>query len=108
MSDPASGEHPHVNYFGIWWWLLILTVGEVGVVYVIPNRVVLAITLVLFALVKAVLVAAYFMHLKFEKKTMWIVALAPLIFASILSIGLVPDSDTGAKNAVQHSAPDEE
>lgn len=95
MSDAAHDSHPKVNYYSIWAILLVLTVFEVAVVYVPMSRIALAVILIAFALAKAVLVAAYFMHLRWEKSTMWLVAAAPLIFATILTIGLVPDSEKG-------------
>jgi len=101
MTGQEHAEaHPPVNYMSIWWYLLVLTVGEVAIVYVGIPRVPLVLALVVFAMVKTFLVAAYFMHLKFEKRVMWVIALAPLIFATILTIGLVPDAEKG------HQAPD--
>ena len=100
MSDAhAEGEHPKVNYMGIFWILVVLTVAEVGVVYVPLPKLILAVILIAFALAKAVLVAAYFMHLKFEKKTMWLIASAPMIFATIMTVGLIPDSEKGLQGS---------
>ena len=47
-----------------------------------------------FALTKAALVAAYFMHLKFERVPLMVVVLSPLLLSAILYIGLVPDATT--------------
>jgi caa(3)-type oxidase subunit IV len=44
----------------------------------------LVFTLVTLALVKAGLVAIYFMHLKFEARFLSVIAYAPLVVASIL------------------------
>jgi len=49
------------------------------------------ILLVGMAITKAVLVALYFMHLRFETKTFVVVVSAPLVFALILVLGLLPD-----------------
>jgi cytochrome c oxidase subunit 4 len=87
-------EHK-VNYWSIWFYLLVMTIAEVGIVYIPMPRMMLAVILIAFALAKAILVAAYFMHLRWERKTMWIVAGAPMVFATILTIGLIPDSEKG-------------
>jgi len=48
--------------------------------------------LIIMTLVKAFLVAAIFMHLRFERRTLVWVACAPLLFATFLLLGLMPDS----------------
>ena len=45
----------------------------------------------IFAVWKAALVAMHFMHLKFEKKTLTIVALAPFVLCIFLVLMLMPD-----------------
>jgi cytochrome c oxidase subunit 4 len=99
-APAAHGEHgddahadAHSQYYKIWFILLVFTVLEVLVGITHWAIVVKAPLLVGMALFKAVLVAAYFMHLKFEKKLMWVVAAAPLIFGVILAIGAYPDSE---------------
>ena len=89
-SDHAA-QHP--PYFKIWFVLLVLTVLEVVFAIVTKNGMFKGVGLVVMALYKAVLVAAYFMHLKFEKRLMWVIAAAPLIFGVILAIGAYPDSE---------------
>jgi cytochrome c oxidase subunit 4 len=94
-SAHGAGDHAvqHPPYFKIWFVLLLLTVLEVVFAVVTHNGMFKAVGLVAMALYKAVLVAAYFMHLKFEKRLMWVVAAAPLIFGVILAIGAYPDSE---------------
>src|SRR5262245_3962294 len=97
-SEPHGGgghgeDHPHPKYFSIWFILLAVTVAEVVYALIVPHGFVKGAGLVVMALYKVILVALYFMHLKFEKKTMWIIASAPLIFGIILSIGAYPDSE---------------
>lgn len=84
--------HDEPKYIWIWFWLLVLTVLEVVAVYVSLPRVVFVVALVVMALMKATLVAAYFMHLKFERLTFIYIALTPLILGVILLFGLMPDS----------------
>jgi cytochrome c oxidase subunit 4 len=90
-ADEHAAQHP--PYFKIWFVLLVLTVLEVVFAVVTHNGMFKAVGLVAMALYKAVLVAAYFMHLKFEKRLMWVIAAAPLIFGVILAIGAYPDSE---------------
>ena len=80
----TSDGHTVPNYMAIFWWLLGLTIGEIGWA-VMPHHseLVLAGGIVALAIVKAVLVALYFMHLKFERRTMGI------LFASTLILGLI-------------------
>jgi cytochrome c oxidase subunit IV len=80
----TTDGHTIPNYMAVFWWLLGLTIGEI-VWAVIPHhsQLVLASGIVALAIVKAVLVALYFMHLKFERKTMG------LLFASTLILGMI-------------------
>ncbi len=83
--------HTEPNYFGVFWWLLGLTILEVAVIYVPMARLIIVILLIGLALSKAVLVAMYFMHLKFERVTLGVIALTPLILCVFLILMLLPD-----------------
>ena len=85
-----KGAHDHPNYMAIFWWLFGLTVVEVGfsVFFDLP-KVVMILGLLGFAVVKAALVALYFMHLKFEPKSLGIIVGSTLILGAILvSVGI--------------------
>lgn len=92
-----SGTHQEPNYMAVFYSLAVLTAVEVGVAYLksLP-LLVMGLALVILALVKAFLVGMYFMHLKFEKRTLGIIALTPLILCTLLIIALLPDL-TGTK-----------
>ncbi len=90
-----SAEHKEPNYLGVFLALLILTLAEVGVFYMHPPEVALVVSLVAMALAKAGLVAAYFMHLRFEKSTLALIVISPLLLSSVILIGLVPDARFG-------------
>lgn len=92
-ADAHDASHPHPKYFNIWFILLVVTVAEVLFAQFTHVGFFKGAGLCVMALYKVILVALYFMHLKFEKKTMWIIAAAPLIFGIILSIGAYPDSE---------------
>lgn len=83
--------HEQPNYIAIFWWLLALTILEVGVIFLPIARVLIAILLVGLALSKAALVAMYFMHLKFERRTLGLIALTPLLLCVLLVFALLPD-----------------
>lgn len=83
------------NYIGVFWWLVALTIAEilVAVVPIGPKfpKIAQAAILIGLALGKAGFVALYFMHLKFEKRTLGIIALTPLLLCTLLIVALLPD-----------------
>ena len=81
----ATVEHKHPNYIAIWIYLAALTGVEltVAILKFLPRHA-LILALVLLAIWKAMLVALYFMHLKFEPKRLLVIVLAPLPLAVIL------------------------
>jgi cytochrome c oxidase subunit IV len=106
----ATAAHKHPNYMAIFWWLAILTVVELAVVFMPLGKVTIGTLLCALALAKAALVAAYFMHLKFETKTLTWIALTPLTIAVLLIFVLMPDSfavskKTAGGKAAAPSAP---
>jgi cytochrome c oxidase subunit 4 len=83
----ATAEHKHPNYIAVWAGLAVLTIVEVGIAMLtsIPRHI-LIVSLVGLAIWKALLVALYFMHLKFEPRRLLYVVLAPLPLAVILVV----------------------
>lgn len=92
-SDAHAASHVHTgpSYMAIFWWLGGLTIGEIGVTFLPLGKAAIGVLLVGFALVKAALVAAYFMHLKFERRTLAVIAIVPLLICVFLVLMLVPD-----------------
>jgi len=88
MSETA---HPEPNYMGVFWWLLALTIIEVAVIYLPIAKLAIAIMLITLAVTKAALVALYFMHLKFERRTLALVALSPFVLCVFLILMMTPD-----------------
>lgn len=91
-----SVTHQEPNYMKIFYSLFVLTILEVGVAY--ANAIwagfpllLLGFLLIVLALAKAALVGMYFMHLKFEKRALGIIALTPLLLCTLLIIALLPD-----------------
>ena len=93
-----ADAHPEPNYMGVFIILAVLTVAEVGAVFLPLGRFTIGSMLVILALTKAILVAAYFMHLKFEKRTLAVIAATPLVLCVLLMFALLPDSDPTKSN----------
>jgi cytochrome c oxidase subunit IV len=83
--------HAEPNYIAVFVWLAALTAVEVGVVYLPLTKLAQAAILVVLAFTKAALVALYFMHLKFERRTMLFVAVTPVILCVFLMFMLIPE-----------------
>jgi cytochrome c oxidase subunit 4 len=86
----ATG-HKHPNYMTIFWWLAVLTVIELGVIFLPLAKFTIGVLLVALALGKSALVAMYFMHLRFETRTLGLIAVTPLAIATLLVFLLLPD-----------------
>jgi caa(3)-type oxidase subunit IV len=61
--------------------------------------------LVALALGKALLVAMYFMHLRFEVRTLGLIAVSPLVIATLLVFLLLPDGFAIAHKTEGRKAP---
>src|SRR5437667_12292853 len=96
----ATAEHKHPNYLAIFWYLAILTVVVIAVIYMPMAKFTIGVLLCSLALGKAVLVAMYFMHLRFETRTLGLVAITPLVIATLLVFVLLPDGFAVMKRTV--------
>ena len=88
MTDTT---HKKTNYVGVFWGLVTFTLLEVGITYLPVPKFPMALMLISLAMSKALLVAMYYMHLKFETRLLILIALAPFLFAVILTLALMPD-----------------
>jgi cytochrome c oxidase subunit IV len=84
-------SHREPNYMGVWLWLLVLTILEIAVALMPLATLAKGMLLVVMALIKAGLVALYFMHLRFERGTLGVIVLTPLIICVFLVFMLLPD-----------------
>jgi cytochrome c oxidase subunit 4 len=87
----ATTAHKHPNYMAIFWWLAVLTAVELAVIFAPLAKLTIGVLLVALALSKASLVAMYFMHLRFEVRTLGLIAVSPLAIATLLVFLLLPD-----------------
>lgn len=96
----AQQVHAEPNYMAVFYWLAALTVIEVVVTFLPLTKLAIGAILVVLAFSKASLVALYFMHLKFERRTLLLIAVTPVLLCVFLMFMLVPDKIVRA----QHSA----
>jgi cytochrome c oxidase subunit 4 len=87
-----AGEGGDRAYYVTWGWLLAITVLEVGVALLHIPKVLLVTTLMVMSLLKAVLIMAIFMHLRFERIHFIYSVVVPLFFGVMLFFAVVPDA----------------
>ena len=90
-TKTVTDDHEEADYMRVFYWLAALTVLEIGVIYLPLAKLTIGIMLVGMALAKASLVGLYFMHLRYEKRTLGMFALTPLLICTLLIFALIPD-----------------
>ena len=81
MSEHAEGTK---LYLWVWLWLLALTAVEVFLAYKKLPLATMLFYLMGLSLVKAALIIAYFMHLRFERRSLTLTLMPPLVICIIL------------------------
>ena len=90
MTEPS--KHAHPPYIMIWVVLALLTFLELGVAFLGHlSKLSIILILVVMAIWKALLVALYFMHLRFETNRLRILAIAPLPLAVIMILAVITE-----------------
>jgi cytochrome c oxidase subunit 4 len=90
MATRVTAHH-HPNYVAIWYWLVGLALISVLVSALpLPHGLVLVLIFAA-AFTKAVLVALYYMHLRFERLLIFLLVFAPLLGFVILVLVLFAD-----------------
>ena len=84
-------EHAHPRYILIWVILLVLTLAEVGYAFLDLPKVMLAVGLIIMAVWKAALVAMYYMHLRYEPRRMWVLAVSTSPLAILLVLAVITE-----------------
>ena len=87
-------EHRHGNrlYLTVWGGLLLLTLLEVLLAYRQLAVTVMLIILMSLSVIKAGLIIAYFMHLRFEKFSLFLTLIPVLVICIALFSAFFPDS----------------
>jgi len=94
MSAHAEEHFAGSNrlFISIWVWLVLLTAIEVFLAYK-PMSVVLMLTILMgLSIIKAALIVAYFMHLKFERLSLVLTIVPMLVVCICLLFVFFPDS----------------
>ena len=91
MSESQEAVHKQPNYAGVFWSLFILTILEITIANAHFAKPLIVVTLVFLAVIKASLVALFYMHLKFEKWIIYFIATFPLFLAVILTVMVLSD-----------------
>ena len=79
-------------FISIWVWLVALTLIEIFLAYVtMPIHIMLTI-LIGLSVIKAALIMAYFMHLKFERLSLILTLIPALVVCILLLFVFFPDS----------------
>ncbi|MBI4000027.1 MAG: cytochrome C oxidase subunit IV family protein [Candidatus Omnitrophica bacterium] len=79
------------NYAAVFWALLILTLFEIATANMPFPKAAVVLGLVFLAMIKASLVALFYMHLKFEKLIIYFIVAFPLFLAVILTVMVLAD-----------------
>lgn len=92
MSEThVQGEHHDPPYMIIFGVLLVMTLAEVAYAFLSLPKFWLAFGLIVMALWKAILVALYYMHLKWEPRRLWVLVTAPLPLVVILIVAVLTE-----------------
>src|SRR5678816_1766875 len=97
MSDHGAHVDEHFAgsnklFISIWVWLLVLTLLEIFLAYR-PMAIHFMLTILLgLSLIKAALIMAYFMHLKFERLSLILTLIPALVICILLLFVFFPDS----------------
>ena len=92
-----SSEHAHLEgtkrlFMFVWGWLLALTLIEVVLAYrQLEIKVMLALLMTL-SVIKASLIISYFMHLRYEKRSLALTLMPALVFVIAMMFIVFPDS----------------
>ena len=90
-AHDAGAHASHPPYMLIWFVLLVLTLAEVGYAFLSLPKFWLSLGLIVMAVWKAILVALYYMHLRWEPKRLWILAVSPLPLVAILILAVLAE-----------------
>src|SRR3982751_3276365 len=107
MSAHAEEHFAGSNklFTSIWVWLLLLTLIEIFLAYR-PMATVIMLTILLgLSIIKAALIVAYFMHLKFERLSLVLTIVPMLVICICLLFVFFPDSFRSAGLRYKYQEP---
>src|SRR5262249_4608109 len=89
------------TYLMTWFWLLVLTALALGVGYTNINEKLKAFLLVCTTLAKILVIAAIFMHLRYERINLILITFSPLVLAVILFSFTFPETLGNATHLIR-------
>src|SRR6188768_791080 len=89
MTDTTHGGNPYKIYWVTWGILLVITVAMLAAEKLHMPRWFLLLFLLGFMMVKAVMIAGNFMHLKFEKRNLAVIVAVGLIVTSLILFAFI-------------------
>jgi cytochrome c oxidase subunit IV len=92
VVDEHEHSIPYKTYLITWFWLLVLSLLALGLGYAPINERIKALLLVCTTLAKILVIAAIFMHLRYERVNLILITFAPLILAVILFSFTFPET----------------
>src|ERR1041384_7504960 len=111
MSEHAHADEHFAGtnklFISIWVWLVVLTLIEIFLAYKPMPIHLMLIVLLGLSIIKAALIMAYFMHLKFERLSLILTLIPMLIICILLLFVFFPDSfrSAGVRYKVKEEPP---
>lgn len=109
MSEHAHAEEHFAGsnklFISIWVWLVVLTLVEIFLAYKPMPIHLMLIVLLGLSIIKAALIMAYFMHLKYERLSLIITLVPALVVCIMLLFVFFPDSFRSAGLRYQFKEP---
>ncbi len=96
MSTHVEEIHSHApgipTFAKVWIALLVMTAAEVFLAYEQVPTLIMLTVLIGLSVIKAALIIAYFMHLKFERLSLFLTLFPMLIFCIVLMLIFLGDA----------------
>jgi cytochrome c oxidase subunit 4 len=92
VEHPAEHVEPKRIFLIVWGFLLALTGVEVLLAYQSLEIKVMLVLLMTLSIVKASLIIAYFMHLRYERRSLALVLMPAMVFVIAMLFVVFPDS----------------
>lgn len=89
MSETKAGASPYRIYWITWAILLVITVAMLAAEEMHMPRWFLLVFLLIFMMVKAVMIAGNFMHLRYEKRNLAVMVGLGILATSLILYGFV-------------------
>jgi cytochrome c oxidase subunit 4 len=101
MAEEHEHSITYKTYLWTWFWLLVLSLLALGIGYAPMNEKLKALLLVCTTLAKILVIAAIFMHLRYERLNLVLITFAPLILAVILFAFTFPETLGNATHLIR-------